>query len=158
MGIVAIILPVMAYPVEARRLTFVNRPVRTLRDCGLSLKELDPETHAYVPRGELLNHAYYYYLRTVGPWVEDDRPLIDELRDRVVRPSRAAFVILFTTDYERLTRDIPADAAAAHIPPGVSFPGSIAILAPGLLEPCADAAAAEGWAAIPRVPIGGTRE
>ena len=161
MGIVAIALPVMAYRNDAGRLTVIDHPLRTLRDCAASLGSVRPETHVYATYHQLLSHSYYYYLRAIGPFVEIERPRVDELRSRIVDPSRDAFVVLFPSDYYSLLRSVPADASRPdsedEIAGGLSFGQDVVILAPGPLERCAERAASAGGTALAGVPIGGTR-
>ncbi len=80
MAAVALILPVLAYGVEVQRLMSVDHPLRTLRDCAVTVHESRPVRHVYPPFGQLLTHTYYYYLRGVGPWVDHaGSPKNDEL-------------------------------------------------------------------------------
>ena len=102
-----IILPVLAYPTSIARANSVRHPLKTLRDCVVGVGTATDGTHLYVPYDELGNHAYYYYLRPAGRWIEHGRLGLDELRTRLARGSRA-LVVLSRSDYLRLIGEVNA--------------------------------------------------
>ena len=103
-----------------------------------------------------LHHAYYYYLRRLGPWLAapDARP--DELRHRLEAPGEQTLVLISAEDYAMLGGDIvPAKTGGsregpvpavrpAHtakltrgLPPAIAIGNLVVILFPGPFEGCA---------------------
>ena len=142
---VAVLLPVLAYPLTVGRLTRVDQPLRAIRDCSVRVREVHHETHVYPAYRQLLNHSYYYYLRPVGPWIEHDgTPKNDELRSRLLVPGQQTLVIVFRSDYETFIEQIARDAEAVRMPAGLALLDDLVLLTPGPFEVCATAAIAAG--------------
>lgn len=137
LGVVAILLPLVAYSEKIDRTMSVRHPLRTLRDCTLSFSSsLPPETHVYMPYGELQSHVYYYYLRRPGPWVQHERPRVEALRGQL---SGNRLMLLTKVDYTALDREVGAPFALA-----LTDRAWVIIAATGGLERCVAAAAATG--------------
>lgn len=160
-AVVALILPLPAYRTQAAKLSSESGPLQTLRRCATSLGRGEAETHVYVPYPRLLNHSYYYYLRTIGPWRELERPPYAELQQRLIAPAGPGVVLLSGGDFDALLREIRENGSidlvpdphhvtqfererVRHIPAGLSFPEYVVLLALGDLEPCAVAGAGRG--------------
>lgn len=135
-GAVAIVLPVLAYLPTLERAMSVRHPLRSLRDCAISLRSSPPETHIYLPYGEILNHSYYYYLRRVGPWIEHERPRIEELQAQVARDR---LMLISNADYSTLDREVGAPGGLA-----LSDREWVIIVTPGQFEACIAPAVASG--------------
>lgn len=139
-GAVGIVLPVFAYPLKLERAMSVRHPLRSLRDCAISLGFSRPETHVYLPYGDLLSHSYYYYLRRVGPWVEHERPRIEELQ---AQAAGNRLMLMSRVDYSRLDRAVGAPGGLA-----LSARDFVIIATPGQFETCAAPAVASGAAEV----------
>lgn len=156
--LVALALPVSTYLVKAERVTTVDHPLRTLRDCVAAMQASRPDTrtgtYLTVAYADLLNHAYFYYLRDLGPWVETVRPEQDRLMRRLFSPGEQSLVILLKTDYDAFVERLDADHPAVRVPRGILFPDDAVVMAPGPFTDCAGEALtaggrALGWTAAP---------
>jgi 4-amino-4-deoxy-L-arabinose transferase-like glycosyltransferase len=143
---VAVMLPVTVYPRQIERTASVARPLGTLRDCA-TLHAPRGDTHIYPPY-EQISHSYYYYLRTLGPWIEHrGSPKNDELQRRLLVPGEQTLMILLRSDYERFTQELGKESG---IPKGLALADYVpeVLLTPGPFERCGAAAAASGALAI----------
>jgi 4-amino-4-deoxy-L-arabinose transferase-like glycosyltransferase len=141
---VAVLLPVLVYPLKLERAASDARPLGTLRDCVLMLDASRRETHVYPPYAQI-SHSYYYYLRPLGPWVEHaGSPKDDELHRRLFVPGEQTLMIVLRTDYERFTQQ-QIDRGSS-VPTGLALSEDIAevLLTPGPFAMCGAAAAAAG--------------
>jgi len=140
----AVMLPVMGYRVKLNRIEWIDHPLRTLRDCALTVHEPRPVTHVFPPYVPYLSHTTYYYLRPVGPWLQHERPpTSDDLRARLFVPGQESLVVLFVSDYEALKAQIASGAmGAVAVPSGLLLSDDVALLTPGPFKACGEAALA----------------
>jgi 4-amino-4-deoxy-L-arabinose transferase-like glycosyltransferase len=151
--VVALVLPVSAYPSKVKQTTTIDRPLRSLRDCVVTLGQFRPQTHIYDRYGNLLTHSYFYYLGRVGPWVRHGRiARNNELRRKVFAPGDHTLVLLSRDNYERFQRQILADAGDEPMPLGLTFADNVVLLTPGPFAICAGGAISEGGRRAGGVP------
>jgi 4-amino-4-deoxy-L-arabinose transferase-like glycosyltransferase len=143
---VAVMLPVSEYPLNLERLSSVAHPLRTARDCAATVRATRPETHVYATYDQLLDHAPYYYLRRVGPWVEHGgNPQHEELRRRLFVAGQESLVVLSRADYRAFLADSArVEAEARRTPRGLELSDVFVLLMPGPFEVCATSAFAAG--------------
>ena len=160
----SVFLPLRAYPRTLERLTSVDHPLRTARDCALRL-EADAAVGkgVYLASGDL-HHAYYYYLRRLPPWIPPEAAGPAELRRRLEVEGQQTPVILSKADYVKLGGRLPSTAAPVpnelagsgtlpgaaalrnELPPGVLLYDYVVMLFPGPLGACvAPVAEAGAW-------------
>jgi 4-amino-4-deoxy-L-arabinose transferase-like glycosyltransferase len=141
---VTVILPLDAYAVTTKRLSSVRHPMRSVRDCAVTIAETRPEIHVYLSSFfDLLNHTPYYYLRQVGPWIEHQEQLTNNEWDvRLYESNQPAFLILPRERYDLLRQQIIL--RELPVPRGLAVSENIVLATVGRLAECLDAAAASG--------------
>jgi 4-amino-4-deoxy-L-arabinose transferase-like glycosyltransferase len=159
----ALLLPVSGYAHRVQRFSTIDHPLRTIRDCALAVQATGASPGVLAASGDL-HHAYFYYLRRLGPWMAGDSAPEGELARRLEDPHAQTPVILSMADYVALGGRAPAGgpatpmlfspvAAGAHLtrplPRGVSIGDVVVILLPGSYEPCAVPAARAGSNELP---------
>jgi 4-amino-4-deoxy-L-arabinose transferase-like glycosyltransferase len=147
LAVVAVILPVLVYPLKLERAASDARPLGTLHDCVLTMDASPRETHVYRLDAQI-SHAYHYYLRRVGPWIEHaGSPGNDELLRRLFVPGEQTLMILLRRDYEQFTQELDKESS---LPTGLALAEYVpeVLLTPGPFERCGAAAAASGAIAI----------
>lgn len=143
------VLPVAGYRATiAKALTF-KRPLSSVRDCALGLQAAHAAAPAGVYNADGLHtiHAYFYYLRRLGPWAEAEHPQMDEVRRRLFVPGRETPVIMGRLDYELWTLKPaftemlrPAETGMS----GVAPQDDILVLLPGAYRTCVPVAVRAG--------------
>ena len=144
----AVLLPVRTYPLQAAHLVNVNEPLQALRDCvTAAIPGRQREVRVYVPYERLLNHAFYYYPRQIGPWRIDDSVDAPDLVRRLHDPGEQTLIIIARADYEHFARRTGKNT------PAIKLSDDLILLTPGPFEICRRAALAAGGtdvdAAIP---------
>ena len=142
---VAVLLPVLTYPLQAEHLLSVGSPLQELRDCARSMPASQRETRVYLPNSQLLNHAFYYYPRQIGPWLETRRLDQRDLQRRLLSPGHQTLVIIARRDFERFLLETGGDEA-----PGFALSSDVILLTPGPFAACGEAALAAGGTKIGR--------
>lgn len=141
-AVVVLMLPVSTYALQAKHLFSTGAPIRALRDCAVSVRAVR-ETRVYMPYwNRLMNHAFYYYLRRIGPWVQTDHLDPLDLQRRLSNPVYQTFVVVTQEDYEVLP------LAARVQAQGVAFPERVVVLTPGRFSVCGAEALAAGGTPI----------
>jgi hypothetical protein len=158
----AMLLPVSAYRAHAERLTAIDHPLRTLRDCTAATR------HDSVSRSGVYNaaalaahHSYNYYFGRLGPWRPIERPDQRELLERLFTPDAQTPVILSTDEYHHalaLTAPpgspIGEGASVAMAVPAINPELGLVILMPGPFATCTPAAVAAGGRLVNRATWG----
>ena len=141
---VVILLPVMGYRLKLDRMKNYDHPLRSLRDCVLTVREPRPATHVYLPYVPFLAHSYYYYLRPAGPWLQHERSATrDELWQRSFAPAQQAMMILSRADYDRFKQEMAAGSSGApRMPVALRIHDDVIVVTPGRFEACGKAAIA----------------
>lgn len=154
----ALVLPISDYPRRLERLTSIDHPLQTARDCALAVQAADASVaHGVFNRSGDLHHAYFYYLRRLGPWLTADVARPDELRRRFEGAGEQTPVTLSIQEYRRLGGELPstpygemrvkppfpvATPASAGLtrglPPGIVIGDEIAIMFPGPYAVCTE--------------------
>lgn len=136
-------LPLTTYVEKVRKLSTVQRPFSALRDC-IEERIAPGATErrgVLVSDPLLLTHAYYYYLRTTGPWDEGLDRLHHEARRRLSEPGHETPVILSLQQLEdlaaRLRPEIGIATARANVqgadpPPSPDTPQGALGRGPGI--------------------------
>jgi hypothetical protein len=139
-----LVLPLGGYADTLKRLSSLDRPMRSLRDCAGMLPAARPETHAYLSSYyELLDHTPYYYLRQLGPWIEHESPMSNnELDLRLYEARQPTLVIMKTNEYLTIGRQLVERELPT--PRGLVLSDNFVLATLGRLEPCFDAAVAGG--------------
>ncbi len=123
-------------------------PLRTLRDCVAGQIQAGAIQHPMTYESSPMpTHAYFYYLRTLGPFVFREDGLADEVGRRLFDPDQAALVILTEDDYQTWL-----DRRRASVPPGqpLGIPGvahaelDALIAMPGPYNACLNATLSAG--------------
>ena len=144
--IVALLLPLWTYAPRVARFSTADHPLRTVRDCALAVQARgeSPANGAFHASGDL-HHAYYYYLRKIGPWTNGtERP--QDIPERLTVPGKQSPVLLSKEGYE---------AIRAHgAVPGFHIGNEIFILLPGPYAQCVPEVLAAGGQPLP----GGSRD
>jgi dolichyl-phosphate-mannose-protein mannosyltransferase len=168
-SVLAMLLPVDRYTHRVERLTStIDHPIRAARDCAVGVQA----AHAMGQRGVFdaaadLHHAYFYYLRRLGPWLEARLARPDELQRRLEDPAEQSVVLMSADDYKMLggnitpaptggSREGPApEVRPAHtarltkpLPPGITIGNVVVMLFPGPYAVCVDPVAKAGSIAL----------
>jgi 4-amino-4-deoxy-L-arabinose transferase-like glycosyltransferase len=145
----ALLLPLSAYAHCLERLSYVDHPIREMRDC---IREI--RTQAEVPAsgvlaasGDAYHHGYYFYLWREGPYTRTDAFSIDQALERLLVPSSQTPVLIARPDYkallDRLPPSVHLDTAESTelrrvlVEHAVRFDNNVAALLPGPYAPCA---------------------
>jgi 4-amino-4-deoxy-L-arabinose transferase-like glycosyltransferase len=139
---IALLLPVHAYLLQAEHVRSVASPLKSLRDCAKSVPLSQRETRVYVPYSRLLNHAFYYYPRQIGPWLETRRVNEKDLDRRLFSEGHQTLVIITKPDYEQFIQK-PGKWA-----PGFELSSDVIMVTPGPFAACGAAAIAAGGTEI----------
>jgi hypothetical protein len=91
-----------------------------------------------------VHHAFNYYLRRLGPWVESDMVGPDELRRRLSVPGAQSPVVMSKGSYRTLV-----ERGGAGVPAGITIGDTFFILLPGPYERCVPAVVAGGAGELP---------
>jgi len=157
------VLPIDHYNGEINRFSSIDHPLRTARDCALTVQASGANVGKGVYNGSGdLHHAYFYYLRRTGPWIDPPQARPDELKRRLESPGGQSLVTLSAEDYRALGGDVPWQppsigergvaptvmplaAPLEHgLPPGIAIGDVVVILFPGPYSPCAAQVARDG--------------
>jgi hypothetical protein len=142
-ALVLLMLPLDRYFENVRLVASVRHPMRTIRDCTVEVQRTVPGVAPGVLRatGEVLHHAYYFYMRHTGGWLVADPPAhTAAIRDALDGPHRP---VLVTRAQQR------ALWARGEAPPGVLLEDDVAMLLPGPFAVCVPRALAVGGRPIP---------
>jgi len=142
-ALLVLLLPVTTYPAMLERLDSSDHPLRTLRDCVVSLREPSSQTRVYLAYDLLLTHSFFYYLHAIGPWTSDLPIETTALRQFLFMPDSESVVLLPRPDYGRFVvnlRQLGIRGADGNLP-GVKalalpFSRDVVILLPGPFESC----------------------
>jgi 4-amino-4-deoxy-L-arabinose transferase-like glycosyltransferase len=109
-------MPLPAYRAALDRLTKANSPLRDTRDCILAVQArtpgIAPGMYVDVPP-DRLPHPYYYYFRTIRPWVRAGAPAPDALGPYLDDPRHRRPLLVWEPTYQEYRRTI-ASSAAVH--------------------------------------------
>ena len=171
-GLVAAFLPISGYTYRVARFSSVDHPLRTARDCGLAVQASGAARGVLYASGDI-HHAYFYYLRHLGPWIDSSVVPPAELSRRLDTVGAQTPVILSMDDYVAIggrrpaghtkasgpaltTPWVGAAPLAGTLPVGFAI-GDVVILLPGPYETCAGPAARAGSNGLPSRPAASMR-
>jgi 4-amino-4-deoxy-L-arabinose transferase-like glycosyltransferase len=156
-GILALclVLPFRTYQDKIHKLTRIDHPLRSIRDCSASLRSSgnSGDGGVFNASRDGLAHPYYYYLWRTGPWIDADTFSPADVITRLTVPGKQTPVILDTRDYRTLAAGLtnerskigdgwpPLDdralaGARAAVHAGVMTENSVVILLPGPFRAC----------------------
>ena len=141
--LVAIILPVPAYAQNLARLDDGEAPLRTLRDCLLSVEAPmaapSPGMYVDVPDAQM-SHPVYYYFRRVRPWTRAQSLEPVRIEHSLDDPAEFRPVLIARSEYRELIPKLTGNAALQHAgaPPSVVALGDFdaLMLLPGPYAAC----------------------
>ncbi len=167
----AAMAPVGHYQAILATTQTVDHPLRTLRDCILSVRHGVPdlEPGVYNAAAETAHHSYNYYLRGIGPVTYANEPDRDALRQHLVDDAQPMPVVLSSSGYDayaeegrQARRAVGAEGTAADTErwltqphTGVAPDHAAVILTPTPYAHCAGQAAAAGGRLVGDVPPAG---
>jgi 4-amino-4-deoxy-L-arabinose transferase-like glycosyltransferase len=174
-GILALclVLPFRAYQDKIHKLTRMDHPLRSIRDCAAGLKPQDgPGPGVLNASWDEMAHPYYYYLWRLGPWVSPDAFSPADVVTHLTVSGKQTPVIIATRDYKILTAGLdnprlrtgagwpPLDEAAVArvrvaLPGGVMTEDRVMVLLPGPFRVCVGPALAGGAKPLPTPPAAG---
>jgi Dolichyl-phosphate-mannose-protein mannosyltransferase len=131
------------YPLIRRQLLSVNRPLGAIRDCVAGHPNL--RRGVYVPDPSRIPHPYFYYFRSLGPWVEGPANREQELALRLFATGRQTLVVTKEGD---LVVEATGPGASELI--GIRTFPEVVVWLPGPYAACYGAAIAAGGGAEPR--------
>lgn len=161
-GLVATFLPIGTYAPRVERFSSDDHPLRTIRDCSLAVQRSGGATGVFAASGDM-HHAYFYYLRHLGPWTDFSGGAGEFVR-RLEAPGAQTPTLLSMDDYVAIGGTRPAMLPAREgsptplaadapleglLPRGISI-GEVVILLPGPYDACTDLAARAGGHPLPR--------
>jgi 4-amino-4-deoxy-L-arabinose transferase-like glycosyltransferase len=150
------ILPIQGYHRIIDRMTTLDRPLRAINDCAAKVRRSGVAVGDgfYNAANLVADHPYYYYLRSVGPWLVADQATDDELRRRLFVAGAQTPIVLPRKDYELLTvrvarlwTELNAGPAQDRPPlTGIAIEreASVVVLLPGPYAACVAPAVAGG--------------
>jgi hypothetical protein len=146
---VLILLPIDRYAENVRRVFSVNHPLRAIRDCAVAVQASSPEAARGALRasGDVLHHAFYYYMRHTGAWVLADPPGNEAAIANGLNPEHPMPVFLTDTQYGVLSR------SAERLPPAVLVESNVVALLPGPFGECVPKVIAAGAQPLDRHTI-----
>lgn len=125
-----VLLPLATYAERLDRLARVQHPLRATRDCmrAMSDRGRDAPGGVLSASGNILHHAYYYYLWREGPFVIAPSFDAAAVLARLSGSGPHTPVLLARHDYEAIEAALPPDIGAARYDDGIAvlFPGPIA--------------------------------
>jgi 4-amino-4-deoxy-L-arabinose transferase-like glycosyltransferase len=163
-------LPFQEYHHNVGRLRSIDHPLRTTRDCALAVQASAPTAGrgTFWASGDL-HHAFYYYLRRLGPHLSAREARPDELERRLEGRGEQTPVILSMDDYVKLggkpdrpparpgnetaTAISPTTRLERGLPAGISIGDVVVILMPGPYEACAVPVAKAGSELLSAVAV-----
>ncbi len=151
------VLPVQAYSANLSETRVVDRPLHVLRDCAVRQVRSGaaPRDGIYQVDPDAYTHPYYYYFRSLEPWVADGSGVDVEIGTRLFVPGRRTPVLVPELEWPGVRARVET-AVARGLVPGLTPPlpwrtvraldgeGDFVVLLPGPFAPCLDAAVAEG--------------
>jgi 4-amino-4-deoxy-L-arabinose transferase-like glycosyltransferase len=139
-ALIVLFLPVATYAPRVQRFSSLDHPLQSIRDCGLAVQAsgASPAT-GVLHVSQDVHHAFNYYLRRLGPWVEADPAGPDELRRRLSVPGAQSPIIMSKESYRTLV-----EGGEADVPAGITIGDTFFILLPGPYERCVPAVVAGG--------------
>lgn len=149
----ALILPIDDYHRVLERMTTPNRPLSVAGECAANVRRSGAAVGEgfYNAAALVADHPYYYYLRQVGPWLLADRPVDEQLRQRLFVAGEQTPIVLSRKDYELLTvrvaalwTDMHGDTAGRPPLTGVAGEERAVVLLPGPYAACVAPAVAAG--------------
>jgi 4-amino-4-deoxy-L-arabinose transferase-like glycosyltransferase len=135
--------PIDRYAPTWRETAVIHNPLTTVRDCvKAQIASGAPLSRGtYIGSGPIPTHAFYYYLRTLGPFFFREDGLSDEVRARLFDSSRQSLVVLSKKDYDmwdqRLRSATPPGQLSPLMPSAVAAPLDSVVVMPGAYEVCA---------------------
>jgi hypothetical protein len=149
-AVLLLVLPLDRYFENIRRVTTINHPLRTLRDCAIDVHRTSPQTAAGVLRasGDVLHHSYYYYMRHTGRWVIADPPNDGAALQHALSSHEMMPALVTRTQQKALAQDGRSAVS------GVLVEDEVAVLLPGPFEACIPRALAAGARPLPQVDRG----
>lgn len=147
-AVIFLLLPVATYLPRVQRFSSIDHPLQSLRDCGLAVQAsgASPAT-GVLHVSQDVHHAFNYYLRRLGPWVESDTAGADELHRRLSVPGAQSPVVMSKRSYQTLV-----EGSRADVPAGIAIGDTFFILLPGPYERCVPAVVAGGAAELSSRP------
>jgi hypothetical protein len=138
-GLLAL-LPIDRYAENVRRVFSINHPLRTIRDCALDVQTNSPEVARGALRasGDVLHHAFYYYMRHTGAWVLADPPGNEAATAAGLGPEHPMPVFVTEMQYGTLAR------GPERLPPAVLVESNVVALLPGPFAVCVPQVIAAG--------------
>jgi 4-amino-4-deoxy-L-arabinose transferase-like glycosyltransferase len=148
-------LPVRAYGPSVLRASTVYHPLQAVRDCVRDLARTDARfrTGTYVGSGPIPTHAYFFYLRTLGPFFFREDGLSDSVRKQLFDPGRQSLVVLSDRDYwtwgDRLSAGLVPEQVPGPLPPAARVENGFLMVLPGVYGACLDPMLAAGGVPVP---------
>lgn len=144
LAVLLTLLPVDRYAENVRRVFSVNHPLRTIRDCALDVQKSSPEVARGALRasGDVLHHAFYYYMRHTGAWVLADPPANEAAVTSALGSEHPMPVFVTGTQYDALRR------SRDEVPPAVLVESNVVALLPGPFAACVPTVIAAGAHAL----------
>jgi 4-amino-4-deoxy-L-arabinose transferase-like glycosyltransferase len=140
MAVLLTLLPIDRYAENVRRVFSINHPLRTIRDCALDVQKSSPEVARGALRasGDVLHHAFYYYMRHTGAWVLADPPGNEAAIASGLGPEHPMPVFVTKMQYGALAR------SRERLPPAVLVESDVVALLPGPFAVCVPQVIAAG--------------
>ena len=151
LSLLAFWLPIPGYPYRVERFWSIDHPLKTTRECALAVRAADSRAArgVYEHSGDL-HHAYFYYLRRLGPYVPPHAARPDELQRRLTLPGEQTPVLMALAEHTRRV------AQSESLPTAIVIGEAVVILFPGPFESCAAPVAKDGARLLP-APSGSAR-
>lgn len=168
-----IVVPLMvlsiapAYEGVVDRLRRPDHPLRTVRDCALEVQRANPgvSRRVYNAAHATASHPYFYYLRSLGPWIWADTPADGEIRRRLLDPAQQSPVLVARGDFDAVISALgPRDrhpTEVAHVSLDdllesrqtavtgvIDRVGEVIVVLPGAYQACVTPVVAAGWHAV----------
>jgi hypothetical protein len=151
---VGLVLPITGYQHMLFRAKLDDHPLRTLRDCAISVGGSRAPVQMYPLYQEFVTHANYYYLRRIGPWIAHDRhPTHGELQRQLFVPGEQSLVIMLRRDWDTFKQEVARGSTGAiRLPVSLALQDDIVLLTPGPFDVCGRAAIAATHRPIGEIP------
>jgi hypothetical protein len=157
-GAIVVLLPfpLRAYMPAVHQTALVPHPLRAIRDCvRAEMRSGAPlRTGTYVGSGPMPTHAYFFYLRTLGPYLFRKDGLTASVGRQLFAPDRQSLVLLSEKDYRTWEdRARVAPGGAVTMPPAVRTEGGFLVVMPGGYQVCLAPALAAGGGAVLQITV-----
>lgn len=154
-GVVVLLLPfpLWAYMPAVQQTAVGPHPLRAIRDCARAeMQSGTPLRNGTYFGADPPTHTYFFYLRSLGPYLFRQDGLTAIVGERLFAPDQQSLVVLSENDYrtwEDRARAMPGGAVA--MPPAVRTELGYLVVMPGRLQACVAPALAAGGGDISRI-------